>query len=188
MTTQGFEGIMLADVVSTGLGRKFSKVVPNLHIQSTVPMASPFGASAFPGASAQRLSLDLRCADPKVRSLFERLDAWAPGELAENSERIFGKKMSLEQVLAGYKPCLRCKEGFVALLHTKVTFDGPNGTTFWDHQKYKCPPPSDLKNCAMLVRITVPHLWISSGSFGFVCNLESCQLVPEEAPVQECPF
>ena len=194
MTAKMTEGLFIADTVSTGLGRKFAKLLPEpLTIQTQTPMASPFGLSTFPGdkgsaMSAQRVSLDLRCTDPATLAIFQEIDEWAPGEFAKHSERIFGKKMSLEQVQASSRPCLRCKQGFVPLLHTKITLDGPNSTSFWDQQKQKCDPPDDFRHTSVLLKLVVPHLWISAGTCGFVVNATSCQLQPQQPVNEECPF
>jgi len=189
MTT---DGLMIADTVSTGLGRKFARLQPGpLTLSTQTPMVAPFGLSTFPGdkGPVTRASLDLRCTDAAALKMFEDLDAWAPKELAENSERIFGKRMSLSQVEAAYRPCLRRKEGYAPLLHTKVTLEGQNSTSFWDEQKQKTPPPEDFKNASMLVNLSVPHLWLSGGACGWVINATSCQLLPQPPPeAEQCPF
>ena len=185
------QGTTFADTVSTALGRKFSKLVPQpLMLPTKTPLFSPFGLSRYPGDKSARVSLDLRCTDDETLELFREIDAWAPVELAAHSERIFGKKLSLEQVQAAYRPCLRQKEGFLPLLHTKVTLDdGPNATTFWDEQKQKCDPPEDFRNVSALVKLSVPHLWISNcNSFGFVVNVVSMQLQKQQPVIVKCPF
>ena len=188
------DGLTIADTISTGLGRKFAKLLPQaLTIQTQIPMASPFGRT-FPGdkgaaAGAQRVSLDLRCTCPTTLAIFQEIDAWAVAELAKNSERIFGKKMSLEQVQAAYRPCLRRKEGFAPLLHTKMTLDaGPNATSFWDEQKQRRLPPDDFRNVSLLLKLSVPHLWLSAGTCGFVVNVTSYQIMPQVPEIEECPF
>jgi len=182
--------IQICDTVTSALGRKFAKLLPPLTVHTRTPMISPFGLSLFPGekaASVQRASLDLRCTDPEVLEIFQKLDAWAPGEIAKHSERIMGKKMTLEQCQAAYRPCLRCKEGFVPLLHAKVSLDGgPNSTTFWDEQKQRREAPDDFRHLPMLLHLSVPHLWLSGGMVGLVVNITSAQVVEHAA--EQCPF
>ena len=188
MTT---DGLMIADTVSTGLGRKFARLQPGpLTLSTQSPMVAPFGLSTFPGdkGPVNRASLDLRCTDAATLAVFEELDAWAIKELAENSERIFGKKMTLSQVEASYRPCLRRKEGYAPLLHAKVTLEGPNATTFWDQQKQRTSPPEEFKNASMLLNLSAPHLWLSGGACGWVINATSCQLIPTEPILEVCPF
>ena len=83
------DGLTIADTVSTGLGRKFAKLLPSLTIQTQTPMASPFGLSTFPGdkgaaSTVQRASLDLRCACEKTLAAFQSIARrMGPGRISE---------------------------------------------------------------------------------------------------------
>ena len=160
------------------------------------PQGTPFGPSTFDKAgptalaSSARLSLDIRCEDKETEAFFTELDAFAPKYLAEHSERIFGKRMSLEQVTNCYRPCLRKREGYAPLLHTKVSLEGPYATHFWDENKDARDPPANWRDARMLFQLSIPHLWFSGGLCGFVINILDCQIMSEDGgrapPV--CPF
>lgn len=180
----------IADTIANSHGRKSAKVLPQplLH-QTTLPQGTPFGPSTFEkGGSSSRLTLDIRCDDPECLAFFTKLDEWAPQYLAEHSERILGKQMSLEQVRSSYRPCLRAKEGYVPLLHCKITTEGPHATRFWDENKELGKPPADWRDARMIFKVSVPHLWLSGGLCGFVINVLDCQVVDQGAPPPVCPF
>jgi hypothetical protein len=114
------------------------------------------------------------------------IDEWAPGYIAENSERILGKRLTLQQAKLCYRPCLRVKEGYEPLLHCKLTTSGPQATAFWDSFKKQCDPPDNWRDARMLLKLCVPHLRLSGGLCGFVINALDCQVVDNVPP--PCPF
>ena len=106
-----------------------------------------------------------------------------------HSERLFKKAMTTEQVVAGYHPCVRCKEGYAPLLHTKVNTEGASAICFWDAEGAVRLPPTEWKGTRLQLKFRVSHLWIMGPSFGLVINTTDAKVLREEAPAQRmCPF
>ena len=75
-----------------------------------------------------RVSVDIRLDSEHTLAYFDALDEWAVTYLA-NSERIFNKALSMEQIKANYRPCVKRKEPYAPLLKAKVS---PDSAHFWD--------------------------------------------------------
>ena len=184
----------LLDVYTSSMGRKLAQLKQDggedVFYGCTSPLIAPFGPSNFDknGTVAQRLSLDIRIDNDLMVTYFKGLDAWAVPYLTEHSQRIFGRQMSLEQVSAIYRPCLRQKEGYDPLLHTKVTMDGEKATLFWDTKRQERAPPTYWRNARALYKLNIAFLWLSGGLCGFTINVVDCQVVSEQPDGRECPF
>ena len=68
----------------------------------TEPCTTPFGASAWNDENAIRRTLDFHLTDEQAAA-FDAFDVWAKGYLAAESERIFKKKLTEEQVAQNYR-------------------------------------------------------------------------------------
>lgn len=64
------------------------------------------------------------------------LDAWAVQYATQNSERLFGKVLSREQVIDRYNGVLKANEKYPAFLKLKPGTDS-NAPNFWDGDKNK---------------------------------------------------
>ena len=95
--------------------------------------------------------------------------------LKENSERLFGVgKLTEEQVLAKYHPCLKQpKDGYDPLLHTKIRTEEPHqhAVRYWTKKGDLREPPSDWRHARVQLRFRVSHLWIMSSGFGLTVNV-----------------
>ena len=136
-----------------------------------------------------RVSMDIRLDCEHTLAYFDALDEWAVTYLAANSERIFNKTLSTEQMKASYHPCVRRKESYAPLLKAKVS---PEAAHFWDETGVERKPPKDWQNARMHFRLQVSHLWITSGSFGLIANVTDANVISEGArggpTAWACPF
>ena len=102
----------IADVFVTARGAKIYKVTsPEGQPCTWLPAArvrAPFGPGSFDkDCNATRLNLDICVEDEQLLGECGALDRWAVGYLAEHSERLFKKKMTEQQVVEAYTPCMR---------------------------------------------------------------------------------
>ena len=77
-----------------------------------------------------RQNLELRLT-PAQDKFFTSVDAWAVTYLVANAERIFKKKMSLEQIKEQYHSPIKRNEKYKPLLRTKITTSGTWATKYW---------------------------------------------------------
>ena len=141
---------------------------------------TPFGPSTFdkdPQATRQQLDVRLGSAEP----FFENLDNWAIAYISEHSERIFKKKLNLEQVTERYHPCIRTSEKHPSLLRTKINLAGNSPCRFWNSCQDLCEAPETWKDQFRPI-IDISHLWVMGSSCGLVLTCSHI-LVAETKPV-----
>ena len=131
---------------------------------------SPFGPSSFDkDPNASRMQLDIRLAGTE-EEFFDSLDQWAVATVAENSERLFKKKLTPEQAYDRYHPCLRKSEKHPTLLKTKINLYGNRPCMFWNSSEELIGAPDDWKGLEFRARVHVSHLWLMGSDCGLVLN------------------
>ena len=190
--------LQLADVYTTSRGSKTCRLRGadggDVVYTSSADggLAAPFGMSSFDKSSAvTRMGLDIRLDCEHTLAYFDAIDEWAVSYLAANSERIFNKPLSIEQVRAGYHPCVKRKEGYAPLLKAKISTE-PGAAHFWDENGVERRPPDDWRNTRMHFRLHLSHMWIMNGTFGLVVNATDAKVVSEGGRGAQaawaCPF
>ena len=188
--------LQLADVYTTSRGSKTCRVRGadglDVFYTSSVEggLSAPFGMSSFDKSMVTpRVSMDIRLDCEHTLAYFDALDEWAVTYLAANSERIFNKALSMEQIKANYHPCVKRKEPYAPLLKAKVS---PESAHFWDENGVERKPPEDWRNARMHFRLQVSHLWIMNGGFGLIINVTDAKVISEGArggpTAWACPF
>ena len=143
----------LAEVVTSVRGSKTARVLACdgganvVYRASDNGLCAPFGPGNFDkSADATRMNFEVRLDDEHDLSYFDQLDAWALVYITGHSERLFKKQMTTEQVVAGYHPCVRRKEGgYAPLLHAKINTEGTSAICFWDADGLARSPPTEWK-------------------------------------------
>ena len=112
----------------------------------------------------------------------ERLDECLIVYIAEHSERILKKRLTVEQVRANYSSCLRTSDkGYPATLKTKVDVgSGKYAVLCWDADGNQVELPDSWRKFRVIPRLHVTHLWIMGTSFGPVVRLTDALLEPDE--------
>ena len=136
------------------------------------PTKAPFGPSNFDkDASAPRQTLEVRVTG-EAASYFRGLDAWAADYLCAHSERLFKKRLSLQQVKDMYHPCLREAPGYEPLLRCKINMPGSRAACrFWNAQGEEREAPANWRDAEVKPHVQLSHLWLMGGCCGFVCNV-----------------
>jgi hypothetical protein len=169
---------------ATLLGCNGSKVMYSIGAGGA-PTCTPFGASTYNDEATARKTLDLRVDDEEAE-FFQSLDTWAIEYLSKNSERLFKKAMTPEQVQEHYRSPVATKEGYQPLVRTKINTSGPNAVRCWDAQRDVTELPEDLRGCQLLAHVHLSHLWIMGRDFGWVFTVHDLMIVEQVS--QECPF
>ena len=146
------------------------------------PLTAPFGFSSWEESS--RKNLELRCTKG-VEDYFTQFDEWVRAYLVQNSERLFKKKLTAEQVAESYKSPLHKKGDYPALLRTKVNTSGNNAVRFWDEDGNEAAEPTSWKEIQVKPLLHVRSLWIMGPSFGFTVECTDLQV---HTPRRTCPF
>ena len=184
---QSFADWQLADVSVTPKGAKQCLLSDGAGKQPVIYVPDellvvPFGYSSW--EESARKNLELRCAGG-VEAFFLQLDDWARAYLVRNSERLFKKQLTPEQVAENYKSPLHKKGDYPALLRTKINTAGMNQIRIWDAQGNEAAEPTNWKEFQVKPRLHIRSLWIMGPSCGFTVECTDLQLHP---PPRNCPF
>lgn len=150
------------------------------------PTSTPFGASSYNDEATVRKNLDLRLNDQQADQ-FTALDVWAVQYLADNSERLFKKKLTKAQVEEHYRSPVSQREGYQPLLRCKVNCFGNAAVRCWNTDSERVDMPEDLRECELVPRLHLSHLWIMGRDFGWVMNVTDLMILSTGAQ-GECPF
>ncbi len=97
--------------------------------------------------------------------------------------------MSEAQVSAKYHSCLRQKEGFEPMLHSKISTEEAHALRDWDAAGAPREEPEDWRCARLQLRLHVSHLWIMASGFGLTVNALDAQVESEESGCSwACPF
>ena len=108
----------------------------------------------------------------EAAAYFAGLDSWAVDYIAAHSERLFKKRLSLQQVRASYTPCLRQAPGYEPLLRCKINMPGSRGACrYWSAGGVEREAPVDWRDADVRPNVHLSHLWLMGGSCGVVCNV-----------------
>ena len=113
------------------------------------------------------------------------LDAWAVETAFLQSERLFGKALTREQIVDRYTGIVKKDGKYPSYLKCKLGTDR-NAPVFWDGERQQRPAPEDFTSCSMLCRIRLVGFWFQNCSFGLMVQLSDAQVVEEQQ--KACPF
>ena len=148
------------------------------------PLKSPFGATSFNDEKATRKTIEFTLNEEQAK-IFKDFDLWAMSYLASNSERIFKQTKTLEDIKAIYKSPVSQKADYKPHLRCKINISGSAIVRCWNADGQKRELPDDLRNCELVPRIHISHLWIMAKECGWVLKIEDLRVVEAS---QECPF
>jgi hypothetical protein len=148
------------------------------------PTSTPFGATVFGDEPNTRKTIEFNLS-PEQEESFAKFDRWSVTYLAMNSQRLFKKEMSEEQIRENYKSPLTKKGDYGAHLRCKLNTIGRGAVRCWDTQSMRIDMPEDLRYVEITPRITISHLWVMNKEFGWVFQATDLMLCESE---QICPF
>jgi hypothetical protein len=149
-------------------------------------LTTPFGASSFGDDATTRKTIEFRLAPDSIwLAYFDTIDAWAIPYIALNSERLFKKTLTDDQVREIYKPIVIRKGTYPATIRCKINLSGANAARCWNALDQRMPVPEDLRAFELLPRVHISHLWIMNRDCGFVLNTLDLQCVEASTA---CPF
>lgn len=149
------------------------------------PTGTQFGASTFNGEEAKRKNIEFYLT-PKEEESLQRIYNWAVQYLAEQSERIFRKKMTIEQVTDCLKHPVTKKGEYKAQLRCKLDTSGTHAVRCWSATGQRCDLPIDLRGYKLITRVLLSHMWCMQKDCGFVFLVTDLQLLESEE--KTCPF
>ena len=140
--------------------------------------------------TAQRLNLVLEC-DDELQAEIANFDAWATQYICAHSERLFKKKLTPQQVAAGYCSCLKpapAGKSFNPTLKCKLDVEeGRTRIRCWDTDGASIVVPRAWRGLKIKPILYYSHLWIMGQQFGVVLKILNCEIayndVVEVAPL-----
>ena len=145
---------------------------------------TPFGATSFNDEAATRKTIEFTLS-PDQEKMFQDFDQWAIEYLCKNSEKLFKKSLNQEQIKQLYKSPVTKRGDYPPHLRCKINVSGSVICRCWDVEGNKIQLPDDLKNCDLVPRIHISHLWMMQKEVGFVLNV--IDLMADPKP-DICPF
>ena len=139
------------------------------------PAKTPFGATSFNDEAATRKTIEFTLS-PDQETQFQDFDKWAIGYLSKNSQ---------EQIKDLYKSPVTKRGDSPPHLRCKINVSGSAICRCWDIENNKTQLPDDLKNCDLVPRIHISHMWMMAKEVGFVLNVIDMMCIPKE---EVCPF
>ena len=148
------------------------------------PTRTPFGATTFDGQETAQKTIEFNITEEEVES-FRDVVEWLPEYLTANSELLFKKTMSRDQIAESLRSPVTQRGGYQPHLRCKIR---PSSVRVWDaNGKIRGGGlPSDLRGYGVVPRIAIEKLWIMSRECGLV--LQVCDLMILEPEEQACPF
>jgi hypothetical protein len=189
-TMQVAENLAALEVAQNAKGQKTAVIVrdgANAFWTLPTPVKVLFQPSAFKtvqGDAAGRLSLCV-AGDEQVMQSALVLDDWAVNYAMQESERLFGKKYSMEQILERYNPIVKKSDKYPPYVKLKMGTDR-NAPNFWTADREKREMPEDLTVCQVLLKCRILGFWFMTTGFGVTVQVTDCQVLSEAAVV--CPF
>ena len=157
-----FVNYQLSDATANAKGAKSCKldsngaqVVFNLE-DSSSPAYSPFGATNYGDDTSSRQTIEFKL-NLEQQKHWDAFDNWCLSYLHTNSERIFKKQMTQEQLRESYRSPVTREEGFEPHLRCKINTCGPKVARAWKDQE-RIELPSNLRNVPLVPRITLSHM------------------------------
>jgi hypothetical protein len=105
--------------------------------------------------------------------------------LAANSERLFKKVLTEDQVIEMYKPTVTQRGSYPATLRCKLNVGGSTSVRCWNALDQRMAIPEDFRAYDLLPRVHISHLWMMSKEVGFVLNVHDMMCIQQSS---ECPF
>ena len=146
-------------------------------------MLPVFEPSSFDGEGS-RLNLVLHLV-PEQETEMRTLDDWCLATVAKQSEQLFGKALTPEQLTPCYQPCVKTSEKYPPNLRVKLNLDGNRATRFWDSNKQRTAAPGSWLDAAIRPIIRIKAVWFMAKQFGIVMELTDA-LITDVVPT--CPF
>jgi len=146
-------------------------------------MLPVFEPSSFDGKGSP-LNLALHIT-PEQEAEMRALDEWCLAEVARQSEQLFGKALTAEQLAPCYQPCLKTSEKYPPNIRVKLNLDGHRAVCFWDSNKQRTAAPSSWLDVAFRPIIRIKAVWFMAKQFGIVLELTDAQITEV---VPKCPF
>ena len=195
MASIDIANVSLRDVFSTRHGAKIASIKAgegDLVYQPNEFMRVPFEPSTFDkDPKATRLNLILETT-PQVQEAFQQFDEWLIQYIAEHSERILKKSVTVEQARANYSSPIRTSDkGYPATLKMKMDTDGKNEVGYWHNvcsrPKPQTEPPTRWRDYRVSPRLHITHLWIMGSTFGPVVRITDALLQEDENAAAKVP-
>ena len=150
----------------------------------TDPLRTPFGATSFNDEKVTRKTIEFTL-NPQQVETFTTFDSWALDYLVKHAERIFKKKLGIQEVKGMYKSPVSQKGEYKPHLRCKINTSGLSPCRCWDENDQRCELPEDLRTYDLVPRIQISHLWIMAKEVGFVLQINDLMVA---AQPQISPF
>ena len=188
MATLDFDRLTLGELSTSGKGAKSAPLLygkDNVVWQPESQMTVAYEPGVFSGEDVSRVNLCLRPPEEVQEQLME-LDEWIIANVASNSERLFGKQQTQDQVRARYAGSLKLSDkGYPPTLRCKMNRDGKGQVRIWADKKPR-QPPEIWSGCAVNVRLILKSLYFMGANFGVIVDVSDVSIDSE--PVSQCPF
>ena len=188
MATVDFDRLSLGEITTTGKG---ARSVPFLYGKDAViwqpasAMTVAYEPGVFSGEDTARVNICFR-PPSDVQDALVQLDEWVVEHGTKNSERLFGRALTEEQIRARYAPSLKISDkGYPPILRAKMNVAGKGQVKIWQDKRPR-EAPETWSGASVNARLLVKSLYLMGGNFG--CTFEATDISVLEEPTSSCPF
>ena len=190
------KGLSSLDVSINTKGQKTAAILRNgqpatwTFASPAIPLFQPSTYQAVVTSStsetSQKLTLCLNV-QPDVLAEAEAIDAWGIQYAFNNSDRLFGKKLTLEQVMDRYSPIVKKTEKYPPYLKVKLADrNDRHAPSYWGmDDKKKREAPQNWQKRSLQCHCRLVGFWIMSTSFGI--SVQLCDALVDDTE-SVCPL
>ena len=183
------DSLQVGDVFVTGKGAKQIPLTIDgepVVWQPKEYLSIPWEPSAFNNPEATRVNLVFNGTPATAESL-HALDEWSVNILVERSEKLFGQKISAEDMHKRFQPTVKTHEASgMQSWRAKMNTTGKGATHLWDTFRNSLSSPPDCWTvCTAKCRVRVKGFWIMAREVGVILEAQDVMLDTQAA---ECPF
>ena len=135
----------------------------------------------------ERMSLVMK-ASPAANETLSALDEQIVQQCFAESQRIFGKNLTLDEVRLRYHPCLKLSDkGYEPTFKAKIALTGTGAIKCWTADKTTCKLPSSWVGCTVQPRRLLRCIWVMPTALGCLFECADTLLAEGETEIS-CPF
>ena len=144
------------------------------------PLQVAFPPKGFSEDQA-RISFCLR-STPEVQATLRELDVWAIEWAHANTQALWGKALSVDQIADRLVPSCKTHEKYDPLLKTKIN---PKYTRWWNSQNQRRDAPEDWRGVICEPVVQVKGILLMGPQFGVSLKIQDAKLQDGSSA---CPF
>ena len=186
-TALNVSNLSLGDLVTSKRGTKSAPLSCANKPVVWIPDAQNVAFEPKSFNNDERMSLVMKATPAAIETL-NALDEQIVQQCFADSQRIFGKNLTIDEVRLRYNPCLKLSDkGYEPTFKAKIALTGAGAIKCWNADKTMRKLPSSWVGCTVQPRILLRCIWVMPTAFGCLFECADTLLAEGETEIS-CPF